>query len=96
MSNLIDILDLSVEEIDGLISTANDIIENPGKYAKACEGKILATLFFEPSTRTRLSLNPQCSISAAAFSDFLKQEALPLQKAKAVPIPFAPLTATRI
>ena len=55
MSNLIDILDLSVEEIDGLISTANDIIENPGKYAKACEGKILATLFFEPSTRTRLS-----------------------------------------
>ena len=55
MSNLIDILDLSVEEIEGLISTANDIIENPGKYAKACEGKILATLFFEPSTRTRLS-----------------------------------------
>ena len=55
MSNLIDILDLSVEEIDDLISVANDIIENPGKYAKACEGKILATLFFEPSTRTRLS-----------------------------------------
>ena len=55
MSNLIDILDLSVEEIDDLISVANDIIADPGKYAKVCEGKILATLFFEPSTRTRLS-----------------------------------------
>ena len=55
MSNLIDILDLSVEEIDGLIATANDIIDNPGKYSEICKGKILATLFFEPSTRTRLS-----------------------------------------
>ncbi len=55
MRDLIDILDLSVEEIDGLIKTANDIIANPGKYAKVCEGKKLATLFFEPSTRTRLS-----------------------------------------
>ena len=55
MSNLIDILDLSVEEIEDLISTANDIIDNPGKYSEICKGKILATLFFEPSTRTRLS-----------------------------------------
>ena len=55
MKNLIDILDLSVEELDGLIETACDIIDNPGKYAHACEGKKLATLFFEPSTRTRLS-----------------------------------------
>lgn len=55
MKNLIDILDLSTEEIDELINTANDIIENPSKYAEKCKRKKLATLFFEPSTRTRLS-----------------------------------------
>ena len=55
MRNLIDILDLSVSEIDGLVKTANDIIDNPDKYRDACHGKILGTLFFEPSTRTRLS-----------------------------------------
>ncbi len=55
MRSLIDILDLSVEEIDQLISCACDIIENPKKYSEMCRGKKLATLFFEPSTRTRLS-----------------------------------------
>ncbi len=55
MRHLIDILDLSTEEIDELIVTAKDIIENPKKYSEACRGKKLATLFFEPSTRTRLS-----------------------------------------
>lgn len=55
MRSLIDILDLSTEEIDSLIDTALDIIDNPAKYAHKCEGKKLATLFFEPSTRTRLS-----------------------------------------
>ena len=55
MKSLIDILDLSVNEIDDLIDTANDIIANPEKYAHKCNGKKLATLFFEPSTRTRLS-----------------------------------------
>ncbi len=55
MRSLINILDLSVEEIDSLISTANDIIANPDKYAEKCKRKKLATLFFEPSTRTRLS-----------------------------------------
>ena len=53
--NLIDITDFSVEEIDALIATAEDIIENPVKYQDACAHKQLATLFFEPSTRTRLS-----------------------------------------
>ena len=53
--SLISILDLSISELDDLIATANDIIENPGKYAEVCKGKKLATLFFEPSTRTRLS-----------------------------------------
>ena len=55
MRNLIDILDLSVEEIDEMIDVANDIIDHPEKYREACKYKTLATLFFEPSTRTRLS-----------------------------------------
>ena len=55
MRSLIDINDLSVEEIDDLISSAKDIMENPEKYSESCHGKKLATLFFEPSTRTRLS-----------------------------------------
>lgn len=55
MRSLIDIMDLSVEEINGLIETANDIINDPKKYSEKCRGKKLATLFFEPSTRTRLS-----------------------------------------
>ena len=55
MRSLINITDLSVEEIEELISTANDIIANPDKYREKCRYKKLATLFFEPSTRTRLS-----------------------------------------
>ena len=55
MKHLIDIKDLSVEEIDELIKVAKDIIAQPEKYSHKCDGKKLATLFFEPSTRTRLS-----------------------------------------
>ena len=55
MKHLIDIKDLSVEEIDNLIEVAKDIITNEEKYSHKCDGKKLATLFFEPSTRTRLS-----------------------------------------
>lgn len=55
MRNLVDILDLTTEEIDKLIAVAEDIIAAPEKYSERCRGKILATLFFEPSTRTRLS-----------------------------------------
>ena len=53
--NLIDIVELSVEEINELIAVADDIVQNPIKYQNACTHKQLATLFFEPSTRTRLS-----------------------------------------
>ena len=53
--SVIDILDLSTQELDELIACAKDIIANPEKYAHKCAGKKLATLFFEPSTRTRLS-----------------------------------------
>lgn len=55
MRSLISILDLSTSEIDELIATACDIIDNPAKYSQKCKGKKLATLFYEPSTRTRLS-----------------------------------------
>lgn len=55
MRHLLDTTDLSVKEIDDIIALADDIIADKKKYAKVCEGKKLATLFFEPSTRTRLS-----------------------------------------
>ena len=55
MRHLMSPLDFTIEELDELIHTAIDISENPAKYAHACEGRILATCFYEPSTRTRLS-----------------------------------------
>lgn len=55
MKNLIDIKDLTIEEIEELIQVAKDIMQNPEKYLDKCKHKKLATLFFEPSTRTRLS-----------------------------------------
>ena len=55
MRHLMSPLDFSVEELDKLLSLADDIEKNPAKYAHACDGKILATCFYEPSTRTRLS-----------------------------------------
>ena len=72
MRNLIDILDLSVEEIDGLLSVAEDIIANPQNYRESCRYKKLATLFFEPSTRTRLSFEAamlELGGSVLGFSD---------------------------
>lgn len=55
MRSVIDILDLTTQEIDQLLDVANDIIAHPDQYSERCRGKKLATLFFEPSTRTRLS-----------------------------------------
>ena len=55
MRHLMSPLDLSVQETDKLLNLANDIEKNPEKYAHACAGKKLATCFYEPSTRTRLS-----------------------------------------
>ena len=55
MRSIIDIVDFSTQELEDLINVANDIIANPQKYAHICDGKKLATLFFEPSTRTRMS-----------------------------------------
>ena len=84
MRSIIDILDLSVEELDELIATANDIIANPDAYADACKRKKLATLFFEPSTRTRLSFEAAMlelggsviSMSSAGSSSAAKGESV--------------------
>ena len=72
MRHLIGIEDLSVKEIEDLISTAEDIIKNPKKYSKVAEGKKIATLFYEPSTRTRLSFEAamiELGGSVIGFSD---------------------------
>ena len=84
MRNVNDILDLTTDEIDDLIKTACDIIENPKKYSEVCHGKKLATLFFEPSTRTRLSFEAAMyelggnvlSVSSAASSSASKGESV--------------------
>ena len=84
MRSVIDILDLSVEELDQLVAVAKDIMANPAKYAHKCEGKKLATMFFEPSTRTRLSFEAAMyelggnvlSVSSAASSSASKGESV--------------------
>ena len=72
MKNLMSITDLTVEEIDELMAVAEDIIANPVKYQDSCRHKLLATLFFEPSTRTRLSFEAamhRLGGSVIGFSD---------------------------
>ncbi len=84
MRSVIDILDLSREEIDGLIARAEDILADPDAYAHKCDRKKLATLFFEPSTRTRLSFEAAMyelggqvlSVSSAASSSASKGESV--------------------
>jgi len=84
MKHLIDIMDLTVDELDAMIATALDIIGNPVKYSEACRGKKLATLFFEPSTRTRLSFEAAMyelggnvlSVSSGASSSAAKGESV--------------------
>ncbi|MBQ6067853.1 MAG: aspartate carbamoyltransferase [Clostridia bacterium] len=84
MRSIIDILDLSPAEIGELIATARDIIDDPAKYAEKCRGKKLATLFFEPSTRTRMSFEAAMyelggnviSMASAASSSAAKGESV--------------------
>lgn len=71
MRHLIDPMDLTVEEIDQLLAVGDDIIQHPHKYAAICKGKKLATLFYEPSTRTRLSFESAMLELAAASRLFL-------------------------
>jgi aspartate carbamoyltransferase catalytic subunit len=78
LKHLIDIHDLSVEEIDSLIRTANDIIAHPDRYSEKCRGKKLASLFFEPSTRTRLSFEAamyELGGSVLGFSEAMSSSA---------------------
>ena len=84
MRSLIDILDLSVEELDELVAVAEDIMKDPAKYAHKCDGKKLATMFYEPSTRTRLSFEAAMyelggnvlSVASAASSSASKGESV--------------------
>ena len=84
MRSIIDILDLSPAEIEGLIATALDIIASPAEFAESCRGKKLATLFFEPSTRTRMSFEAAMyelggnviSMASAASSSAAKGESV--------------------
>ncbi|HIR10518.1 MAG TPA: aspartate carbamoyltransferase [Candidatus Avoscillospira stercoripullorum] len=84
MRSIIDILDLSVEELDELVAKAQDIMKDPQKYAHKCEGKKLATMFYEPSTRTRLSFEAAMyelggnvlSVASAASSSAAKGESV--------------------
>lgn len=71
MRHLIDPMDLSVEDIDRLLDRADDIEKNPEKYQEVCKHKKLATLFFEPSTRTRLSFEAAMLELGEVFLDFL-------------------------
>ena len=84
MRSVIDILDLTVEELDGIIATAEDILAHPDAYADKCRRKKLATLFFEPSTRTRMSFEAAMldlggsvlSMASAASSSATKGESV--------------------
>jgi aspartate carbamoyltransferase len=84
MRSVIDILDLTTEELEGLMATALDIVARPDDYAEVCRRKKLATLFFEPSTRTRMSFEAAMyelggnviSMSSAASSSAAKGESV--------------------
>lgn len=80
MRHLMSPLDFSVEELETLLNLAGDIEKHPEKYAHACEGKKLATLFYEPSTRTRLSHEAAMLNLAEASWDFLRRFQLCLKR----------------
>lgn len=84
MQNLIDILDLSTEEIDELIDHANDIIAHPDDYREKCRYKKLATLFYEPSTRTRLSFEAAMLDLGGSVMGFSEAQASSAAKGESV------------
>ena len=84
MNHLIDILELSEQEIDRLIETAEDIIAHPEQYSEACRGKKLATLFFEPSTRTRLSFEAAMYELGGAVLGFSEAQSSSASKGESV------------
>ena len=85
MKHLLSPLDLSVPEIDQLIAVAEDIEKDPKKYSHVCDGKKLATCFYEPSTRTRLSFEAAMLNLGGAYSVFPAPIPVPPPRAKAYP-----------
>ena len=77
MKKLLSPLDLSTQEIDELLALADRIIEDPQAFAHKCDGKILATLFFEPSTRTRLSFQSPMLSPGGTASGFSSANSSP-------------------
>ena len=96
MRSLIDILELSTAELEQLIATAEDIIENPKKYAHKCDGKKLATLFFEPSTRTRLSFEAAMYELGGNVLGFSEANSSSASKGESVADTAKPLAAMQI
>ena len=88
MKHLISPLDLSVEELDQLLDLAQDIEANPKKYAHACDGKKLATLFYEPSTRTRLSHEAAMLNLGGSVMGFSSADSSSASKGESVPCHF--------
>ena len=87
MRHLMSPLDLSVEELDQLLDLAGDIEKNPKKYAHACDGIKLATCFYEPSTRTRLSFEAaMLNLGGSVLGFSTADSSVPLPKAKVFPI----------
>lgn len=95
IKNLINITDFTVEEIDELIRVADDIVENHAAYEDICAHKKLATLFFEPSTRTRLSFEAAMLELGGSVLDSPKPAPAPRQRVKASATPSEPSAATR-
>ena len=94
MKHLLSPLDLSVEELNDLLDLAARIAENPGKFSKCCEGRKLATLFYEPSTRTRLSFESAMLNLGGSVLGFSIPP--PPPKEKAFPIRFVSFPAMPI
>ena len=96
MRHLMSPLDLSVPELEKLLDLASDIEKNPKKYAHTCDDKRLATLFYEPSTRTRLSFEAAMMNLGGKFLVSHPQIPVPQPKAKLFPIPFVSFPVTQI
>ncbi len=84
MRHLLDIMDLSTDEITELIFIASDIIKNPGNYANRCNGKILSTLFYEASTRTRLSFESAMLSLGGTYLGFQSSDASSAVKGESI------------
>ncbi len=85
MRHIMNALDLSVEELDNLIHLAEQIMETPEKYTECCKGKKLATCFYEPSTRTRLSFEAAMLNLGGSVLGFSSRVLLPREKAWRTP-----------